>query len=273
MKSISLIRFGGRRLGLHKTGPLRWVGSVLFLLPWVVFQTAPANIIVADHRAQPPSLQTKQTHQINQAPQVDQAHQINRASQAHQTNRVSQAHQVNPLYQTHQPDKSPHTSTQTQCGLYPISAFLGDWYTYDGSHSHPRSIIRIESQHHLLVGKIIKSFPTPGHPETHCTACYGTRYNQPLAGLTVLWQRQARRGRLFVNLHRSYRRCHCQILNPDDGRIYTCLLELTPNGKRLRTLTTSGQHTHHELIQQYDLLLHAYIGMPLFGRTVRWRHV
>lgn len=122
-----------------------------------------------------------------------------------------------------------------------ITTPVGYWKTIDDVTGKPRSILQIwETSEHTLQGKLVKIFPDPGHSiYERCVACDGANHNKPFLGLMIMWGFKFNHGQWIDG----------RILDPRSGKIYHCKLK------------TMGKE---------KLLVHGYIGIPLFGRTQTW---
>ncbi len=116
---------------------------------------------------------------------------------------------------------------------------VGLWRTFDDRDGQAASLVRIEEKAGVLEGRVIKILPRPGHhPDAICEKCDGTRKNQPITGMTILWGMR-RDGDEYTG---------GEIIDPDNGNIYRCKIRVSDN-----TLDVRG-----------------YIGISLFGRTQTW---
>lgn len=125
---------------------------------------------------------------------------------------------------------------------------IGLWKTIDDTTGKPKAIIQIsETADKTLVGKILKIFPAPGHDQNErCTACEGDRHNQKIVGMVFLekLKRESDNKRIWSG---------GEILDPKNGKVYHCNVNLSDNSQRLN--------------------VRGYIGLPLFGRTQTWLRV
>jgi len=123
---------------------------------------------------------------------------------------------------------------------------IGTWRTIDDKTNEENSMVEIwkDSSGHLR-GKIIKIYPKPGEdPNPLCTKCEGEKKDLPIVGLEFLWgfsQEEADNPRIWNN---------GEILDPNDGNIYSCILKVTPDGKKMD--------------------VRGYIGFALIGRSQTW---
>lgn len=125
----------------------------------------------------------------------------------------------------------------------PSHSPIGYWKIIDKVSGKPTSIVQIwkTSDQHLM-GKIVKVFAET-HDPTRCSACQGLDHDQPVVGLVILSG--------LKNNENQWN--NGKILDPDNGKIYSCTLRLTEDGKKLN--------------------VHGYIGLPLFGRSQIWERV
>ncbi|MDR3491157.1 MAG: DUF2147 domain-containing protein [Gammaproteobacteria bacterium] len=119
---------------------------------------------------------------------------------------------------------------------------VGSWITIDDVTGKQKSIIKItENSDHALVGKIIKTFPTPGEiPLKICSACTDEKHNQPILGMIVLTGLKEKDNQWDGG----------RILDPRNGKYYKCFMQVMDDGKKLK--------------------VRGYIGFSLLGRTQIW---
>ncbi len=113
----------------------------------------------------------------------------------------------------------------------------GYWKVVDSTTGNPKSIIKIwKTANQELRGKVIKVFAKKGSIQ-RCTACKGTQYNQPILGMTILSGLKSKHQQQWGN---------GKLLNPENGKIYSCALRTIDNGNKLTVRN--------------------YIGLPYFGQ-------
>ncbi len=123
---------------------------------------------------------------------------------------------------------------------------VGYWKTIDDTTGKPKSIIQIwRSSNQSLAGRVVKIFPKDGSMDQSklCTACTGERHNQPIVGMVILSGLRVAENRWDNG----------RILDPENGKTYSCSARMADNGKKLD--------------------VHGYIGIPMLGRSQTWERV
>jgi len=117
---------------------------------------------------------------------------------------------------------------------------IGIWKTIDDDTHEAKALVEIGEHDGVLSGRIVKLFRKPGEdPAPACAKCKGERHDQPVLGMTILW-----------NMHRDDDVWDGgEILDPKEGKTYRCKLRLAADG----TLEVRG-----------------FIGISLLGRTQVW---
>ncbi len=119
----------------------------------------------------------------------------------------------------------------------------GYWKIVDGTTGKPKSIVKIwKTTDQELTGKVIKVFAKKNNLQ-RCTACKGNQYNQPILGMTILSGLKSKR----------HQWDNGKILDPDNGKTYSCALRIIERGNKL--------------------LVRNYFGLPYFGRAETWERV
>lgn len=122
---------------------------------------------------------------------------------------------------------------------------VGYWQTIDDVTGKPKAIIQIwENADNVLFGKVLKIYPRPGVSQNEvCTACEGSKHNQPIIGMVILEQ-------LKPNKENTSEWIDGQILDPKNGKVYHSTIRLIESSQKLN--------------------VKGYIGLPTFGRTQTW---
>ncbi len=120
----------------------------------------------------------------------------------------------------------------------------GVWQEYDDRTGKVEALIRIERlPDGTYEGKIIKLMAdVVGEDHKVCANCKGELHNQPLLGMRILYGMKRKDGQTFEG---------GEIIDPDEGKVYRCLMHLSDDGK---TLEVTG-----------------FIGISLFGQTETWK--
>jgi uncharacterized protein (DUF2147 family) len=119
---------------------------------------------------------------------------------------------------------------------------IGKWQSSDSATQEPSSIVTIKEVNNAYVGTITKIFAENNHKVSDvCVKCKGDLRNKPIMGMNIL----------HAQIEPSGAIKSCAILDPQQGAVYHCTLDLVNGGKTIK--------------------LHGYIGMPLIGRTEYWQ--
>ena len=121
---------------------------------------------------------------------------------------------------------------------------VGVWKTIDDVTGKERSIVRIVESNGELQGTVENIFERPGDDPDHlCDKCKGDRKDKPVIGMAILWGLKA-----DDDVWKGGK-----ILDPDNGKTYSCKMELANKGKELN--------------------VRGFIGISLIGRTQTWYRV
>lgn len=121
---------------------------------------------------------------------------------------------------------------------------VGVWKTIDDVTGKERSIVRIVEVNGELQGTVEKIFERPGDDPDHlCDKCKGELKDKPVIGMTILWGLKDK-GDVWKG---------GKILDPDNGKTYSCKMELAEKGRELN--------------------VRGFIGISLIGRTQTWYRV
>lgn len=119
------------------------------------------------------------------------------------------------------------------------SGVNGRWRTIDDHTGKPKSIVQIREHDGTITGTI-ETLLNPSKPNPICDLCSGTKKNQPVVGLEILW-----------GFHRDGAQwTGGQVLDPETGKVYSATITIEDGGKKLK--------------------LRGYIGISLIGRTQYW---
>lgn len=123
---------------------------------------------------------------------------------------------------------------------------IGYWRTIDDVTGKQKSIVKIyEVADHTLQGRVMKIFPRPGKDENEvCTECRDEKHNQRIVGMVILTGMKAADSSKWSG---------GKILDPLNGKYYSCIIRLVSNGQ--------------------ELSVRGYIGLPLIGRSQTWERV
>lgn len=121
---------------------------------------------------------------------------------------------------------------------------VGYWKTIDDKTEKPKSIVHLtQSSDRLLHGKVVKLFKAAIKT---CAECKGSLKNKPILGMEVI-------GGLRQSMDDPTYWTGGQVLDPKNGKVYKCNLQVIENGRKIE--------------------LRGYIGLPMFGRTQTWIRV
>ncbi|MDD4950895.1 DUF2147 domain-containing protein, partial [Sulfuricurvum sp.] len=97
---------------------------------------------------------------------------------------------------------------------------LGVWLTIDDSTHQPKSLIQItRSNDGTLSGKVLRGMPID-HPERVCSKCTDDRKDQKIKGMNII-RNMKKDGDEWDG---------GKILDPDNGKEYSCKMHLEENG-------------------------------------------
>ena len=116
---------------------------------------------------------------------------------------------------------------------------VGLWQTISDVDGKPKALIRIREEQGEYVG-VIEHIIEPDKRDKLCEECPGERHNRPVLGLKIITGVHRKDGRFGGG----------EILDPDNGKVYSCKLTVTGAGQRLD--------------------VRGYIGFSLLGRTQTW---
>jgi uncharacterized protein (DUF2147 family) len=102
----------------------------------------------------------------------------------------------------------------------------GYWKTIDDKTGEVKSIVKIWiAEDGTLKGRVEKVFPKEGEdPNPKCDKCKGDKKDQPVLGMEILWG--------FEGAGAEWKNGNA--LDPENGKIYNCQLEVIENGQKLK---------------------------------------
>jgi uncharacterized protein (DUF2147 family) len=118
----------------------------------------------------------------------------------------------------------------------------GRWKTIDDETGRTKSIVEIgPGPGGTLSGKVVQILQSDKGPHPLCDACDGERKNQPIEGMTILWDLKPDGDHVWSG---------GTVLDPSKGKTYRAKLTLDEGGEKLQ--------------------LRGYIGIEALGRTQTW---
>jgi uncharacterized protein (DUF2147 family) len=119
-------------------------------------------------------------------------------------------------------------------------AVLGIWRTIDDATGQPKSHVELYMKSGKMFGKVVELLPAA--TTRVCNNCPGEKNGKSLIGMDILWNMEPD-GQEWAS---------GQIVDPKNGKIYSCALSLDGPDK---------------------LNVRGYIGISLLGRTQTWHRV
>ena len=89
---------------------------------------------------------------------------------------------------------------------------VGIWKTIDDKTGEAKSQVQVYEQNGKLYGKVIKFLRKDADPNRKCVDCSGTRKNQPIMGMVIVWDLKPS-GSFWKG---------GTILDPENGNEYSC---------------------------------------------------
>ena len=131
--------------------------------------------------------------------------------------------------------------------LFAVAAFaqnpvLGKWKTIDDETGEVKSIVTIQEDNGVLTGKVMQIMDEAKRQEV-CKKCDGSRKNQPIEGMTIIWNMKDKDGQYEDG----------KILDPENGKVYSANMKVLDGGKKLE--------------------VRGFIGFALIGRSQVWEKV
>jgi uncharacterized protein (DUF2147 family) len=120
----------------------------------------------------------------------------------------------------------------------------GLWQQIDSDTGKKRGWFIISERNGAYEGTIVKMFMEPGEdPNPVCDKCAGDQQGQPWLGLTII------KGMMRHGLDYE----HGSIMNPIDGKVWSALMHLSPDGQ--------------------DLTVRGYLGISFLGQDQYWKRL
>jgi uncharacterized protein (DUF2147 family) len=121
----------------------------------------------------------------------------------------------------------------------------GLWKTVDDSTKKEKSLVRIVESGGVYTGRVEKVIDPDSPKDAVCKDCTDDRKDKPVVGMTIIRNMKASGDKdVFEG---------GDILDPNNGKVYSAKLTLVDGGKKLD--------------------VRGYIGMPMLGRTQTWQRV
>ena len=122
----------------------------------------------------------------------------------------------------------------------------GLWKTVDDNTKKEKSLVRIVESGGVYTGKVEKVIDPDSPKDATCKDCTDERKDKPVVGMTIIRNMKPSAG--DKNVFEGG-----DILDPNNGKVYSAKLTLVEGGKKLD--------------------VRGYIGMPMLGRTQTWQRV
>jgi uncharacterized protein (DUF2147 family) len=122
----------------------------------------------------------------------------------------------------------------------------GLWKTVDDKTNKEKSLVRIVETNGVFTGKVEKFLDPETAKDAVCKDCSDDRKDKPILGMTIVrnMKQSADDKAVFEG---------GDILDPNNGKVYSAKLKLVDNGTKLD--------------------VRGYIGLPMLGRTQTWSRV
>ncbi|HON23630.1 MAG TPA: DUF2147 domain-containing protein [Syntrophales bacterium] len=121
---------------------------------------------------------------------------------------------------------------------------VGKWKTIDDKTKQEKSIVEVYEVNGKIYGRIVQLLQEKdGGKSKLCTKCPGSDQNKPMLGLVFLKDLKADGDEYTGGT----------IMDPNDGKIYKCKLEVVEGGSKMK--------------------VRGFLGISLLGRTQIWHKV
>lgn len=125
--------------------------------------------------------------------------------------------------------------------LWAASPVVGKWKTIDDETGKPKSIVEITQVGDEFKGHVVELIEPP-KPNPICEKCGGDKKDKPVVGLEIMWG--------MKETSKDSEWAKGEILDPNNGKTYSCRLRLKEDGKKLE--------------------VRGFIGFSLIGRSQIW---
>ncbi len=114
----------------------------------------------------------------------------------------------------------------TALNLWADDAVTGKWKTIDDSTGKPKAIVEIFEKDGKFYGRIERLFRQPEEEQNpKCDKCSGAKKDQLVTGMQILED---------LKKESELRWAGGEILDPENGKTYSCKMELIENGQKLK---------------------------------------
>lgn len=139
-------------------------------------------------------------------------------------------------------DKTDRGLIAEKTTLDQLTTIVGKWKTIDDKTGKEKSIVEITENNGEFVGHVVQTFRPPTEDQNpKCDKCKGDLKDKPIIGLQILSKLKKKNNNQWAD---------GEILDPNNGKTYSCKMELIENGKKLN--------------------VRGFLGFSLLGRTQTW---
>ena len=122
----------------------------------------------------------------------------------------------------------------------PAATPVGFWTTIDDETGKPKAVVKIAARGKQLHGVIVKLLQREDQ-NAKCDECSGSKKDKPVLGMEIIWGLEKDGDEWSGG----------RILDPGNGKEYSCYISLEDGGKQLK--------------------VRGYLGIALLGRTQYWK--
>ncbi len=129
--------------------------------------------------------------------------------------------------------------------VYAQQTPVGTWKTVDDETGKEKSLLQITETNGTLSGTVVKLLSEPNDGKDKlCTKCVGNKKDKNIVGMTIMWGLKNENPTTWSGGN---------IMDPNNGKTYRCLIEVQQGGAKLR--------------------VRGFIGFSLLGRNQFWYRV